>query len=492
MMSRRLLLLVLSLFTLLPHVAYSAEQEEDWQVIYMSNQRVGYGRSKIEKVTRDNKTIYVTKHEEHLTMKRFGQSIRMDSSSVTEENEDGQLLSYIWEMKNPPAQPSRSVGSVLGGKLEIETTVGGQTSKQSIALEADVKSSAYQDRLMRSKQLKSGESLSFKMFAPEFSKTCTIKITADEMHTVKLHDKTERSLLKMRVANSLLPVIEMRMYVDEKGDALRTEAPLLGMVTYSVSRDVALQEIAGAELDVAVGTLVKVANPPATLIKAKKAVLKVTGKDMDLAKEIPNTSTQSVKALSKETVEITLTAQSVPRNLVRGPVKEKKYLGETQFLQSKDRRVVEHAERASAGSEDPGTIAVRMEQYVAEKLTKKNFSTALASAAEVAERLEGDCTEHAVLLAAMLRAKQIPSRVVVGFVYADRLGAFGGHMWTEAFLDDQWVPLDGTLGLGGIGASHIKLADSDLGDSGPVPVAAFLPIFNIINNVQIEVVNFER
>ena len=129
---------------------------------------------------------------------------------------------------------------------------------------------------------------------------------------------------------------------------------------------------------------------------------------------------------------------------------------------------------------------------VSRHLRVKNLATAFGSASEAARTQSGDCTEHAVLLAAMLRAKQIPSRVAVGFVYADRLGAFGGHMWTEAFLNDQWVPLDGTLGLGGIGASHIKLADSDLGDSGPVPVAAFLPIFNIINNVQIEVVNFER
>ena len=152
----------------------------------------------------------------------------------------------------------------------------------------------------------------------------------------------------------------------------------------------------------------------------------------------------------------------------------------------------EHARKAAAGSADPGTIALRMEKYVHKELKKKNFSTALASAAEVAKHLEGDCTEHACLLAAMLRTHRIPSRVVVGLVYAERFGAFGGHMWTEAWLDGKWVPLDGTLGAGGIGGGHIKLADSDLGDEGPAPVTSFLPLMNLLSNVKIEIVRVEQ
>ena len=124
-------------------------------------------------------------------------------------------------------------------------------------------------------------------------------------------------------------------------------------------------------------------------------------------------------------------------------------------------------------------------------MKKKNFSTALASAAEVAKSLEGDCTEHACLLAAMLRVQKIPSRVAVGLVYADRLAAFGGHMWTEAWLDGKWVPLDATLGKGGIGPGHIKLADSSLADDGPAPVTSFVPLMNMLSNVTIDIVSAE-
>ena len=40
-----------------------------------------------------------------------------------------------------------------------------------------------------------------------------------------------------------------------------------------------------------------------------------------------------------------------------------------------------------------------------------------ATAAEVARSREGDCTEHAVLLAALARARGIPARVAMGLVY---------------------------------------------------------------------------
>ena len=136
-------------------------------------------------------------------------------------------------------------------------------------------------------------------------------------------------------------------------------------------------------------------------------------------------------------------------------------------------------------------IATRLEKYVHEKLSKKNFSTAMASAAEVAQTMEGDCTEHAVLLAAMLRAKKVPSRIAAGLVYVESLNSFGGHMWTEAFLAGEWIPLDATLGRGGIGAAHLKMAESALDEDSPLPVTTFLPLYNALGKLKIEVVKAE-
>ncbi|HTN02317.1 MAG TPA: transglutaminase-like domain-containing protein, partial [Planctomycetaceae bacterium] len=141
---------------------------------------------------------------------------------------------------------------------------------------------------------------------------------------------------------------------------------------------------------------------------------------------------------------------------------------------------------------DPVEKCRRMEKYVAETLKNKNFSTAMASAGEVARTLEGDCTEHAVLLAAMLRAEGIPSRVAVGLVYVASDPNFGGHMWTEACLDGEWHALDGTLGRGGTTAVHLKLGDSSLAEEGLSQSELFVPLVTILGKLQIEVVSVKE
>ncbi|REJ79796.1 MAG: transglutaminase family protein, partial [Planctomycetota bacterium] len=167
------------------------------------------------------------------------------------------------------------------------------------------------------------------------------------------------------------------------------------------------------------------------------------------------------------------------------------YLESTRFLECTDPRVAEHAAQAAGDLEDPVRIAVAMEKYVYSEMREKNYETGLATAAEVAESMAGDCTEHSVLLAAMLRAKEIPSRVAVGLVYSPKVSAFAGHMWTEAFLNGEWVPLDATLGRGGIGATHIKVTDSSLDEDAPTPVTAFLPMMHLLGQMTIEVVSVE-
>ena len=88
----------------------------------------------------------------------------------------------------------------------------------------------------------------------------------------------------------------------------------------------------------------------------------------------------------------------------------------------------------------------------------------------------------------MCRARGIPSRVAVGLVYVPSLSSFGGHMWTEVFEKGTWIPLDATLGKGGIAADHIKFADSSFSDDGEsTPITAFLPMVSALGKMKIEV-----
>jgi transglutaminase-like putative cysteine protease len=159
------------------------------------------------------------------------------------------------------------------------------------------------------------------------------------------------------------------------------------------------------------------------------------------------------------------------------------------LIQSDDPKIKAMATEAAGNEKDPWKTAVVLERYVHDQVTEKNFSQAFATAAEVAKTREGDCTEHALLLAALARARGIPARVAIGLVYMSDAQAFGYHMWTEVYASGRWIPVDATLAQGGIGAAHLKLAHSNL--KGAAPYSAFLPIVRVTGRLNIEVKEVE-
>ena len=124
-------------------------------------------------------------------------------------------------------------------------------------------------------------------------------------------------------------------------------------------------------------------------------------------------------------------------------------------------------------------------------MQQANFSQAFATATEVAKSRRGDCTEFAVLTAAIARAAGIPARVAIGLVYMHSAGppGFGFHMWNELYVDGHWIPYDATLGLGGIGGGHLKLSDSHLSDGAAL--AKLIPVVQVMNRLTIEVESVE-
>src|SRR6185436_11363532 len=86
-------------------------------------------------------------------------------------------------------------------------------------------------------------------------------------------------------------------------------------------------------------------------------------------------------------------------------------------------------------------------QFVDKFIVKKSVARSFDVASVVARRREGDCTEHAVFLAALARAFGIPSRVAEGIVLVEverRVYAFG-HAWAEVYRDGAWQPADAAL-----------------------------------------------
>jgi transglutaminase-like putative cysteine protease len=150
----------------------------------------------------------------------------------------------------------------------------------------------------------------------------------------------------------------------------------------------------------------------------------------------------------------------------------------TRFLQSDDKRIVQLARQAVGDAKDAAQAARQIESFVARYIDDKSMSVGYASAVEVVESRQGDCSEFAVLTAALCRAVGIPAQVAVGVAYVSEFGGlqgFGGHAWTHAYVGadergqgGKWIGLDAAFkssGRGGYDPGHIALAVGN-GDPG--------------------------
>ncbi len=141
----------------------------------------------------------------------------------------------------------------------------------------------------------------------------------------------------------------------------------------------------------------------------------------------------------------------------------------TFWLQTDHRRLTKIASTVrSADIPDVDKMA-RLERWARRRMNVIDFAGHF-SAAEALERRAGDCTEGAVVLAALGRAAGIPTRVASGIVYSRERyhgvsHAFTPHAWTLAYVDGEWKSFD--MSLDGFDATHIALSISD-GDPGSI------------------------
>ena len=469
------------------------EPEESWQVIHMAGVRVGYAHvATHERMADDGTKLIVTDMLNYMEIKRFNMTLKMTVQQQTEETEDGRLLTFRFKLDNPPISETLTVGRIEGETLHLETHANGKVTETTQPWDPELKSPSWQDRDLEEHPLQPGETREFRMFDPQFNQAATVTMTEQGAATTALLDGSMVDVKKVALTHSLIPGFVIDTFLNDVGEVIKTETNLLQTVTYTVDRETALEELTSEPLDLAIETLVKV-DPIEKAYQSRKIVYRIEVPGGEAAAHFATGPTQSVKEISDTEIELTVTSLSPGSGNMQGEfgVPDPVFLKPTRFLDCEDVNVAEHANKAAGDKTVPADIAVAMERYVHDEMRDKNFSTGLATASEVAKELQGDCTEHAVLLAAMLRAKKIPSRVVVGLVYSDRHSAFAGHMWTEAFLDGQWVPLDATMGRGGIGAAHIKVTDSGLDEDAPTPVAAFIPMMHLLGQMSIKVVSVE-
>jgi len=466
--------------------AVSAETE--YFAVFMDGGKIGH--SIHSRIVADGKVT--TSEEISITLSRIGVPITARMVEKTIETVDGKPLGFesLQDMGVMVMKVTGTVGD--DGVVNLMSGTPGSESASTFQWPEGALMAEGLRLLSLKKGLAEGVNYKAKVFSPG--------ILGAIEGEVKIGKKSKIDLLGRVVAlTEVTTVMQLpgagpmvtTSYVDDEQRVQKGIIPIMGMQIEIIA---CAKEFALGDNDV-VEVLEKMflASPqPLGNVASAESItyhLRPVSESVDL--KIPLSDNQSVRAGKDGSVIVTVrpaAAGSGARFPYRGTDKGAlEAMKPTRYVQSDDEKIIELAKKAVGDTKDAAEAAKRIEAFVGEYITNRGLSIGYASAVEVAESREGDCTEFSVLTAAMCRAVGIPARVVTGIAYIKEFGGreniFGGHAWVEAYLGGKWVGLDAAFkgaGLGGYDAGHIAQA---FGGGNPED---FLNLFNSVGQFRIE------
>lgn len=460
--------------------ADSPPPQTDYLAILLQGQKVGYA---VHTRSIEGEKV-LTRESFSMTLGRGGQAVKVSSEETHIETAKGEPLGFEMSMITSGIE-QKTTGTVANGKVQVIKEAAGTTQ----TLSADWPKGALMSEGMRLLQmrrgLKSGDVYEVQMFRPDLLMAVRAQVEIKDPAKIDLFGRV-LDLTEVKMTTFIQgQQIVMTSYIDTDYKAMKTLVPMMGMTLEMVACD---KTFAMREDDV-IDFLGRLSIPSPVQLVNLGSVSSITyelSPAADKTLSLPTTSSQTV-VNEKARLLVTVRKSGMPENTAfpyaGSDPNILASLKPTEYIQSGDAKVVDLARHAVGGTTDAATAARQIESFVAGYIQQKDLSVGYASAGEVAQSRQGDCTEHAVLTAGMCRAVGIPARVVCGVVYADtfinKKSIFGGHMWVEAYIGDRWVGLDATRvsqdGSGrGFGPGHIALA---IGNGDPTD------FFSLVNTL---------
>ncbi|MEM9345293.1 MAG: transglutaminase-like domain-containing protein [Planctomycetota bacterium] len=304
--------------------------------------------------------------------------------------------------------------------------------------------------------------------------------------TVKLTDGSEAEAQVWTATYSIFPGFETEYWIDDSSKIVGLAYEVDGVNFDSRLADTSVAEMEFDPPEMSGLSVVVPDRPIDNINKQRRVVYELHYKSGDSDIMPVTTVQQTVKPLGKGKARVTLdldTKPISPKSDQPGP----EHLANSIMVDHEDEVVRKLAKRAVTrlgADADTKAIATACKSYVTRHLTGVSLSVGDGSASEAARTREGDCTEASVLLAALLRAHDIPSRCVNGLVYSEdefvgQKDVFVYHMWTQAWVEDEdgmgyWLDLDSAMWR--YSAGHIALGVSAMGDEDQQDLVEIVPL----------------
>ncbi|MCS6865275.1 MAG: transglutaminase-like domain-containing protein [Gemmataceae bacterium] len=466
-----------------------------WFVASVEGQRIGYVHWSAKKVKKQDRELWVGVKYQNFTVARFGQTVNQWGEESTVETPTGEVL--LTGMRQGIGKDQMLIlnGLVEGNTLKIQGE-GVAKGATDTPWPAGVVGCVREPKLFQ-QPLKIGESFDYLTYVGVVNRVVKMTVTLEDEETHTLWAKEPARKL-LRYVTKMEPVANFRLppattWVDaETREPLKMEFDFPGFggrvrflrttqeaATLPVTRPLELFNAQSIRLD----------REIPGIHKARRVVYKVSApQDDDPTTLFASDARQEIRNFDRQThsLELHIRERRGPeKGAAAQPAPGPEFTASNYFINWDNDAVKRHAAQATKhlpANATAWTKAVAIEKWVNENMKAFEFSQAMATADQVAKNLSGDCTEYAMLAAAMCRAVGIPSRTVLGLVYApakDGKPYLAYHMWLEAYAEGQWLPLDPTLGLGGVGPGHVKIADHSWHEEKTL--APLLPVLRVLS-----------
>lgn len=476
-------LLLLLCATRAPRVGAEELPADQWYAILLGSVRVG---TLHQRTTVEADGALRTETHQQMAVRRYGEPFTVTQRDTWLEDERG--LRFLQVRLNSNGQIQDLEGQRTPDGLAVRLLREGQESRVTVAAPEPLLGPALAGRAVAS-LLAAGtrEPLGYVTFSAQ--SLALVRVEVRPLGDGELRDSLGVSH-RGRLAeerSSELPGVATRQVYGGAGQLLYAHTPLgaaIELLALSAAEEgptaaAPLFEI--ATLGIPVSGLQRLSGPPGLLAGV---TLRFTGRALDLLADCLTAFTAggavAVRSSEGGTLEVQLARPAGGRP--GGPIPEaaRQYLGDGFYLNLEDPRLAPLAEPCRAERETGGGWLACLEQRVNRHLERKSLDWGFAGVAEILSSRAGDCSEHALLLAALLRREGVPARLAYGFLFTE--AGFVGHAWTEAWVDGDWRWLDPSFPGGEPYALKLPLGTIDPAE--PLGVQMGLTLLRLAGGVQ--------
>ncbi|MBL8298611.1 MAG: transglutaminase domain-containing protein [Rhodanobacteraceae bacterium] len=451
-----LLTLVLMIPGLCSTSAYAAA-EETWMSVTLDGRKIGHMLNRRE--IKDERVV--TTQDMNLSIERAGVTVALEVSETHEETHDGKPLVFRTRSRLSGVE-STSEGKVdADGTIHVTSSVGGLSQSKTASWPAGALFNEGLRLEAAAQGLKPGtryDSLAYQALnLAAYPLTTTVR-PAEYVDLPGGRRELFRVERELKVPG--LPLTSTD-WMDKQYRVHKVSLLQLGLKLEVLACDKACALAPNQPGDALQQALV--AAPPSLdrddLSKPQRYTLKARRRETVLS--FPATAEQKVERHGDGYI-VTVSPQA-PASAEPQPLAADSQ--PNAWLQSSADEVARLANQASSGDKKPIERMRDLEAFVFGYIDKKGLNVGYASALETAKSRQGDCTEHALLLAALGRAHGIPTRIATGLAFVESFGeaerVFVPHAWVQAWIDGRWQSFDAALGRFDTGHIALGVGDGD-------------------------------